>query len=142
MKQQLHRRLITLASFAILSLSFFAFRPGGDIYEIYLNKQLLMKQYSTQPLAIKSLHLTKANAADQLIVFYSHCGTIGKGRKLSLRNEQGKVMKEWQFADASGKDGGMSIPVKELLQVEAQTNAALSLFYSSDLTPKGKALTA
>jgi hypothetical protein len=142
MKQKLNRRFISLLSFAILSLSSFALRPGGDIYEIYLNNQLLTKQYSTHPLGMKTLHLSKANAADRLVVFYLHCGTIGKARKLYLRNDAGQVMKEWKFTDASGKDEGMVIPVKEILQVEERANSALSLFYSSNLMPEGKSLTA
>jgi hypothetical protein len=142
MKQKLKPAFFSLLSVAILSLSSFAFRPGGDIYEIYLNNQLLTKQYSTQPVGMKSLHLSKANAAENLVVFYLHCGTVGKARKLSLRNEKGQVMKEWKFTDASGKDAGMIIPVKEILQVEERANSTLSLFYSSNLMPQGKSLTA
>lgn len=126
----------------LLVASFFTALAGGvDSYEIYLNNKLLLRQLVTQPLSLKSLPLDKANPNDQLVIYYSHCGTIGKGRKIAIKNEAGRVVKEWTFANASGTKTGMTIPVKEMLQLQKQyAKNQLSLYYSSEQLPEGRML--
>lgn len=122
--------------FAALLLSAFTIRPGLDSYEIYLNNKLLLKQYVNQPLTLSSLQLTQQNAADQLKIYYAQCNMpdkIGKSRSISVKDEDGTVLKTWKFADASGKQSAMVIPVKEVLQLEkANAGKALSLFYAAE----------
>jgi hypothetical protein len=114
---------------------------GIDSYQIYLNGNLVMKQYVSQPLSISSLQLNKAGNTDVLVVYYSHCGVIGKGRSIAVKDENGTVLKEWKFADATDADNGMQIPVKEILQLQGKA-ANLSLYYSSQQLPAGRLLTA
>ncbi|RFM28312.1 hypothetical protein [Deminuibacter soli] len=125
-----------LLAFTVLCSRAFA---GTDSYRIYLNSKLLTQQYAGQPFSISNLQLGDAGNDAMLVVFYNHCGEIGKARKISLKDEQGNVLKEWTFADAAGKDAGMSIPVKELLALQKKT-PHLSLFYAASQLPSGRML--
>jgi hypothetical protein len=130
--------LATICSFVFA----FAPKPGGDIYEVYLNNKLLLKQFVHQPLAVKALSLTKANVNDQLTVYYSHCGATGKGRSISIKDTKGNVLKKWNFRNASGSKTGMEIAVKELLQLESKnSNGSLTLYYAAQELPEGRLLT-
>ena len=129
-------------AFAVLSLFTFKAIAGGDSYQIYLNNKLILKQYVTRPLNIKSLQLDKANSNDQLVIFYSHCGQTGKGRSIAIKDDNGKILKEWKFANATGSNESMVIPAKELLQL-AKNNIKthLTLYYTAQELPKGRMLT-
>ncbi|MBA2562613.1 MAG: hypothetical protein H0V14_06800 [Chitinophagaceae bacterium] len=134
--------LVKAFTFAALSLFTFNAKAGGDSYQIYLNNKLLLKQYVTQPLNVKSLQLDKANLNDRLVIFYSHCGQTGKGRSIAIKDEKGKIIKEWKFANSTGSNESMIIPVKELLQLEKNNlNGRLHLYYASQQLPKGRMLT-
>lgn len=130
-------------SIIMICLQAFTAKAGGESFEIYLNNKLILRQAVSQSLNLQSLSLDKANKDDQLVIYYHHCGTNGKGRTIAIKDDNGHVIKEWKFGDATGTKSGMTIPVKELLQLEknyARTN--LSLFYSSEQMPKGRALSA
>src|ERR1700743_3169651 len=103
---------------ALLIVGVTVFLPafaGGDSYRIFLNGKMVMTQYVTQPLSLSSLPLSEANSKDELVVYYSHCGAIGKERSITIKDEKGTVLKEWKFADADNqKDVGMHIPVKDI----------------------------
>ena len=126
-------------AFALLSLLSFNVKAGGDSYKIYLNNKLILEQYVTQPLNIKSLQLDNANANDKLVIYYSHCGQVGKGRSLTIKDNKGKILKEWKFANTAGSNESMVIPVKELL--ELIKNGHVNLFYAAQQLPKGRMLT-
>jgi len=122
---------------------------GVDSYEIYLNKKLVVKQLVTQALLLSNLQLNEANSKDVLVIYYNHCGAIGKGRSIAIKDDRGVVLKEWKFTDAAGSDNysdvtgpdkGMTIPVKDLLTLE-KNGASLSLYYSSQQLPEGRMLT-
>ena len=120
---------------------FTVFAGGVDSYEIYLNDKLLTRQFVTQPLSLKSLSLDKANQNDELVIYYSHCGRTGSERKITLKNAGGQIVKEWKFANASGAKTGMTIPVREVLQLQKKyAGNELSIYYSSDLMPQGRML--
>lgn len=115
---------------------------GGDSYTIYLNDKLILKQYVGQTKSgIIPLVLENAKASDNMVVFYSHCGTTGKGRSIAIKNESNKTLKEWKFEDASAS-GGMTIPVKEILDLEKSNakNTLTMYYYSSQLLPGGRML--
>ncbi len=133
---------LTLVLLCAGSLSFAAF-AGGDSYEIYLNNKLIQKQYVHDPsFALMNLQLDKANVNDNLVVRYSHCGVTGKGRSIVIKDGQDNILKEWKFADATGSDVSMSIPVKEILDLQKNnSNTSFSLYYfSSQMLPKGRML--
>jgi hypothetical protein len=142
--QQVHfQQKLVLGFIAVVlgtTLLAFKYKPGGDSYEIYLNNQLLLKQFVRQPLNLKSLSLDQSNAKDQLVVYYSHCGVTGKGRSLAVKDSKGTTLKKWNFANArEGARSGMIIPVKELLQLE-KDHGSLSLYYTSEELPESRVL--
>ncbi|MEP6583772.1 MAG: hypothetical protein ABJA90_05885 [Ginsengibacter sp.] len=129
-------------TFAVLFLSAFKTKAGGDVYEIYLNSKLIAKQFVTQPLNIKDLQLDRANSNDRLVIIYNHCGQTGKGRTIAIKDDKGKVLREWKFADAKGSDVSMVIPVKELLTLAKNySEKHLTLYYAAQQLPKGRLLT-
>jgi hypothetical protein len=122
---------------------------GTDSYRIYLNNKLILQQYVSRSLDLKSLPLSEANANDKLVIYYNHCGATGRSRSIAVKDENGVVLKEWKFQDAPVKEGGMNIPagddgmtipVKEILALQAK-NHGLSLYYSSQQLPAGHLLT-
>ncbi|GEO07327.1 hypothetical protein AAE02nite_49910 [Adhaeribacter aerolatus] len=134
--------------FTLLTLGFTAFsfttKFGLDSYSIYLNDKLLLKQTVNQPLSLRVLQLNTAQETDQLRIQYNHCtikNGAGTSRSLSLQDEQGNILKKWVFADATGEDLKMIVPVKELRQLErTHANQALSLVYTARELPKGEML--
>jgi hypothetical protein len=135
-------RMFTLITLCFLAFSFTA-KLGLDSYEIYLNNKLILKQSVNQSLSLRILQLEQANDNDQLRIHYKHCTLegAGTGRTIVLKDEKGNTLKKWVFANASGSDLSMIIPVGELLQVE-KNNAGhnLSLQYSARELPKGETL--
>lgn len=131
----------------ILCLSAFTYvarAAGGDTYQIYLNKKLVLTQHvGDLSGGIMTLQLDKSNYNDQLVIVYSHCGVTGKGRNIVVKNEQNQVLKEWKYADVEGSDVSMIIPVKDILELKKNNAGSnLSLYYSaSELLPKGRMLT-
>lgn len=111
---------------------------GGDTYTIYLNNKQILKQFVGVPSSgLLNLPLQNANPNDRLTIKYSHCGVVGKGRNIVIKNEQHQILKEWKFAD--GPDMSMTIEVKDILELKKKNpDASLNLYYSSaELMPKG-----
>jgi hypothetical protein len=130
-------------TYVLLCLASFTAKAGGEVYEIYLNNKLILRQAVYQSVNLQSLQLDSRNMNDQLVIYYHHCGTNGKGRSIAIKNDKGNTLKEWKFADASGANTGMTIPVKDLLQLEKNYgHSHLNLFYASDQLPKGRMLSA
>ncbi len=120
-------------------------KAGLDSYEIYLNEKLILKQYVNEPLKLARLQLTEANINDRIIINYSQCNMpdkIGKGRSISVKDANGKTIKEWKFTNASGTSAGMTIPVQELLALnkEAAKGKELTLFYAAEGLRPGQML--
>jgi len=117
-------------------------KAGRDSYEIYLNNKLLLKQTVDQSFSLKSLHLDPSNSNDQLVIHYSQCGVIGKGRSIAVKDEKGRILKEWKFSDApTGTNASMVISVKELLQLaKDNANGSLRCYYTSEERSKGQVL--
>ncbi|SKC20760.1 hypothetical protein [Dyadobacter psychrophilus] len=132
--------LITLCAFAFS----FTMKFGLDSFAIYLNDKLVLKQSVNQPLNLRVLQLSEAKEDDQLHINYTHCtikGGAGTARSIIIKDETGNAVKKWTFADATGSDLNMTIPVKELLDLE-KTNASkeLSLHYTARELPIGEML--
>ena len=135
--------LLTLLALS-LSVSPLTARGGLDSYEIYLNGKLLLRQVPAQSLSLKSLSLNASNANDKLVIYYSQCNApvrTVKGRSITVRDGNGKILQEWRFADMGDGDGGMTIPVKAILSLaKAHTGEALNFYYASESRPGGQAL--
>ncbi|MCD2422560.1 hypothetical protein LQ567_07275 [Niabella pedocola] len=115
-------------------VSSFTTKLGLDSYEIYLNNKLLLKQSVNQPLSLRKLQLNKTGENDALRIYYRHCHTpnTGTGRSIAVKDEKGRLLKKWNFPNATGSDQGMTIPVKELQQLErTHLRQELSLCYTA-----------
>ena len=128
---------MVFSSITLLSLV----APGGDSYSIYLNNKLVFTQFVSQSsTSLKKVQLSAENYQDMLMISYSHCGTVGKGRSIVVRDEQKNILKEWKFQDATGTEKLMSIPAKEILDLK-KNNSTLELFYfSAQQLPQGRML--
>lgn len=132
---------ITLLAMVTISITLFSFslRPGGDHFEVYLNKKLVFQQYVGQNSNLKSLALDKRNLHDQVDIFYSHCGKLGTKRIVSIKDGK-NVLKQWRFSDGSGKF--MPVDAKDILTYQSKNgDRTLNLYYSSEQLPEGRLLT-
>ncbi|RYY18123.1 MAG: hypothetical protein EOO04_24575 [Chitinophagaceae bacterium] len=130
-----------VALFALGSAAF----AGIDSYEVYLDNKLLIRQSMDKPLDLKTLAISDANRSQKLIVKYVQCNApdqTGKNRSISVRDENGKIIKEWKFKDATGKGSVMEIPVNEVLALQKNSQGKLALFYSADGMEKTQKLAA
>ncbi len=135
-----NRTVIALLAVMFLSIAFFSFssRPGGDHFEVYLNKKLVFTQIVNQPATPKSITLDHRNADDQVNVFYSHCGKIGSKRTIAIK-EGKNVLKQWRFSDAAGKF--MSVEAEDILAFQNKNgDKKIDLYYSSAEIPEGRLL--
>jgi hypothetical protein len=140
-----HRSLKTVwqlaLTIAILCLQAFTTKAGQESFEIYLNNKLILRQAVTQSLTLQSLQLDKAGKDDHLVIYYHHCGFKGKDRSIAIKDEKGNIIKQWKFGDATDSRSGMTIPVRELLQLEKKySHNNLHLVYASRQLPGGRAL--
>lgn len=136
---------VALLSTILLALATFSFVrvPGGDHFEVYLNKKLVFQQIVSQPSGVKSLVLNESNMNDKVEVFYSHCGKIGTKRNIVIKDGN-NVLRQWRFVDVVGNTSEkkfMSMNVKEILAFKARTSdKTLNLYYSSQEMPDGRLL--
>ena len=143
MKTENKQRWLTATLLAAACIAFFSFSSpaGGDVVEIYRNDELMVRQYLHADRDIKTVSLQKAKAGDQLKVYYSHCGANGKNRSIFLKNEQGKELKKWQYADVSGSARSMmNCSVRDIFEVQKSSSGKLKLYYASKEIPGGKLL--
>lgn len=124
--------LLTMSSFLVS----FSSGWGGDSFTIHLNDKLIVKQYVYGDKTIKEVELKQSNSNDELRISYSHCGAMGKNRIITVKDQKGKVLKQWSFSD---KQESMICKVKDILGLE-KGNISLRLFYSSTEMPKGHVL--
>ena len=139
----LHKQLKALLVVSLVTATTaFTVKDGGESFEIYLNNKLLVRQHVTQSFNLQNLSLTTANANDNLVIYYNHCGMPGKARTIAIKDATGKVLKKWTFGDAGSAKEGMTIPVKELLALEKNhKGSALAIHYAARELPKGLTLT-
>ena len=126
-----------LAVFALAILSFG--KKGGDVFEIYLNGNQVHQQFVHMDKSTKTLHLTPLSGNDKFDVYYSHCGTSGKARVLTIRNEKNELIKELKFADAKEGKSLMSFYWRDITSQKIKAEK-FNLIYSSKELPEGKAL--
>ena len=129
-----------LLSLATVLFSFSA-NWGGDSFQIYLNKKLVVKDYVHNVTGTKSFQMDKASYDDQVEVYYSHCGQVGKNRAITLRDENNKVVKELHFPDYSGNNSGMSFKVSDFVNWDKRNGIdQLNIYYSSKELANGRLL--
>jgi hypothetical protein len=133
----------TLALLAVCATLFsFSSYRGGDSFSIFLNNKLVFEQHVHMKEGVKSFELGKANANDQLSVYYSHCGQPGKGRSIAIKDENNKTLKEWHFGDGNSAKSSMTCKVGDILSLQKNREGKLQLYYSSKELPNGHLLAA
>ncbi|OJW04501.1 MAG: hypothetical protein BGO52_18415 [Sphingobacteriales bacterium 44-61] len=133
--------LLLPAAALLFILSSFSFKPGGEGFEVFQNNKLMFQQFGNNMQNIKSLQLNAAGIKDQITIKYYHCGRIGKNRHLIIRGTDNKELKNWQFANSSEKDPGMSFRVGDVLSLQPKgKRSALNVYYSSTEIPEGRLL--
>lgn len=136
-------KLMLLLPVAALSLvlSSFSSKPGGEGFELFQNNKLVLRQFGSNMKNVKSLLLDAASSKDQITVKYYHCGRIGKDRHIIIRSADNKELKNWQFANSSAKDPGMSFRVGDVLALQPKgKKSALNVYYTSSEVPDGRLL--
>lgn len=116
----------------------FAFVPGAHSVQVYLDSKLVIDQYINFKNDAPKLTLDAAEKYSQLIVKYNECGRTVTGRKITLKDNNDKVLKDWRFEEAaSGFKNPMSCPMKEILALRPKGTNPLKLYYSSNDFPEG-----
>jgi hypothetical protein len=122
-----------MLGFIFLSAFQLQSKAGGIVFEIYLNNTLLLKQqYNKIISGSPDLKLTSANYNDNLRILFSSCGESSVTRSVGIRNDKNELVKKWDFANSSTSDLSMTIPVKEILDLQkGKSISSLKLFYFS-----------
>jgi hypothetical protein len=115
----------------VVALSSFTVRVGGESYTIHLNNKLVAEHYLTSKAVTPSVALNQAESNDDLSVYYNECGKIGKERKLTIKDDNGKVLKTWSFVNASGEHTPMVCKVKDILALKQKGDNSVRLYYAS-----------
>src|SRR4249919_3617015 len=129
----LHKKMKSIL-LLVLTTSLFAFTSnyGGDSYQIYLNKKLVLKEYVSMAHAIQSFSLDKNTYDQQVDVYYSHCGRVGTNREIIIKDENNKLVKELHFADYKENNSGMSFKVSDFMNWDKRNGTdQLNIYYSS-----------
>jgi hypothetical protein len=115
---------------------------GGEHFEVYLNDKLILQQGITPTFRASALPLDNLTASDKLVIHYRQChGVVAKGRSVSIKDEKGKVLKEWKFADSD--DTAMIISGNDILQLKKQyPKAEFKLCYTSTQFSENRTLAA
>jgi len=133
-----HKTFKAIFLFALSTLLFsFSANWGGDSFQIYLNKKLVLKEYVHNATGTKSLQMDRASYDDQVEIYYSHCGQVGKNRSIVIKDENNKLVKELHFADYNGNNSGMSFKISDFVNWDKRNGIdQLNIYYSSkELSP-------
>jgi hypothetical protein len=144
-----HRRPLAIRSLMLVALStvLFSFseKIGGDSFSVYLNDKLLLQQYVSRDVTVKSVSLNETATGDVLKIYYSECGKIGRERNISLKDGKDNVLKSWHFPDAAegASNPPMICKVKDIMTLQKSNgNSIVKLVYSSRELPEGRILAA
>jgi hypothetical protein len=120
----------------------FSGEVGGESFTIHLNDKLVLQEHVSRETDVKNIHLDQRAGSDVMKIHYNHCGRIGKGRSIAIKNLENKILKEWSFADATeGSSSPMKFNVEEILAAQKKGSDKLKLYYSSkELLPNGQLL--
>jgi len=122
----------------LVGLSSFAFM-GAHSFSIQLDDKQIVEQYVSREMKMPKIVIEPAENRHQLVVKYSECGRTVSGRKITAKDNNDKVLKEWSFeGTTSGFKDAMSVSVKDLLSLKKGSTNALKLYYSSNDFPEGQ----
>lgn len=112
---------------------------GGHSVQVYLDSKLVLDQHINYKAEAPKLALDPTEKFNQLIVKYNECGRTVTGRRLTIKDTDNKVLKDWSFeGESTGFRGSMSCKVSEILALKPKGNNTLKLYYSSAEFPEGQ----
>src|SRR5687767_9444695 len=91
---------------------------GGDVFKIYINNKMVVEQAIHGNPKMKVITLDQRNYNDEVSVYYSHCGLVGKNRQLTIRDASDNVIKTWKYADTEVEHMAMTFRVKDILDLQ------------------------
>lgn len=117
----------------------FAPMPGAHNYQVFLDDKMMIEQYAHPSKEAPVLSIDPQGNAKELSVRYSECGRTVSGRHILLKDESGKVIKDWSFAGSTkGFENPMVVKVKEIVALKQSGSNVLKLYYSSEPFPEGQ----
>lgn len=125
----------------IIGTTLFSFSTkkwGGDIFEVYVNGKLLVKQFATTDKSVKEISLMQHAANEEVAFYYSHCGQQGKNRHITIKDGQDHLLKQWRIADEAK---AMTCKIKDIALLQKKGDK-LNVYYSSTELPGGRILVA
>jgi hypothetical protein len=130
------KKLFVLLScyFLVHAFGSFSGKWGGDVVEIYLNGRQVHQQFMHADKSAKPLQLPSLRDNDKVEVFYSHCGTSGKGRKLVFKNDRNETVKTITFPDTENTRSRLPFLGKDIAGSKSNN---LKIYYFSNELPKG-----
>lgn len=148
MKKYNFQPVVFLTALFILSTVLFSFTKkaatsvfGGEGFEIYLNNKLVLQQFGSKMNDVKSIHLDQSDGNGQLAIRYFHCGTPGKNRVVTIKDEANTVLKEWRFGDTKTVEAKLCCNVKDILALpKLKSGNKVKLYYTSAELPGGRML--
>jgi hypothetical protein len=115
---------------------------GGEGYEIYVGDKLVLQRFGDNMNKAHTLVLEGADTDAQLTIKYHHCGRVGKDRRVTIKDANDKILKDWKFDDVSYAYGPMDCRIKDIASLQnINTPGKLFLYYYSSELPKGRLLT-
>jgi hypothetical protein len=128
-----------LMGFTLCSILFaFSSSTGGHSVKVYLDSKLILDHYVDFKAEAPKLTVDPSEKSNQLIVKYNECGRTVTGRKITLKDDNNKVLKDWTFEGSStGFQGSMECSMKDVLALKQKGSSTLKLYYSSKDFPEG-----
>jgi hypothetical protein len=130
--------LAGLAIAVICLLSAFTTRPGGYGYTVHLNNKLVGEYYLTSTHQTPTVAVQNADLKSNLGIYFNECGSIGAGRKLSVRSADQKTLKEWSFSNSTTKHDAMEVSIQDVGSL--LSSGKVAIYYTSERVTKPQLL--
>lgn len=133
-------RMNVLMGIAMCAILFsFSNITGAHNFQVFLDSKLMIDQYVNSKMEAPTLIVDPDKNYNQLIVKYNECGRTVTDRKISVRDENNKVLKEWRFEGATaGYKDPMVCSVKDITGLKQKGSNTLKLYYSSNEFSEGQ----
>lgn len=137
---RIKRKFLSVKALAWIAVGAIMFSFSGEVgthsFEVYLGDKLIMKEYVSDKVPIKTFGIDKSFSNEEMKINYNQCGVIGASRSLFIKDSQDKVLKEWHFPDvAAGASPYMVFKVKDVLALQKANRDKVKLVYSSKEVP-------
>lgn len=131
-------KMATAIAILLFSAGIFSFsKPGGDVFEVYIGKEMVIRQALYSDKGVKEISLSPGQKDEKMSVRFYHCGKAGTKRSITLKDQNDKVLKTLNFSEPRTEGSVMSFPISEIVQFQSGTSESIRLYYSSAELPKG-----